>query len=227
MEYEETDVENLVHAITRWPGGYLEGLIGRPESQRPCTASLPCFTAETVDAQSGRDVFEASLRALQRLNALGYGRSGSELVLNLVYNPLGASLPPPQTALERDYKRELAARFGIEFHRLFTITNMPIKRFADGLARTGKHEQYMSLLVNHFNPDTVQHVMSRSLVSVGWDGRLYDCDFNQMLEMPMPGMHSMWAIESVSGLAGRGIATGAHCFGCTAGAGSSCGGSLS
>jgi radical SAM/Cys-rich protein len=197
------------------------------EQQVEITASLPCYTAETVDAQRGRGVFEASLRALQRLNALGYGRIGSELVLNLVYNPLGASLPPPQAALERDYKRELATRFGIEFHRLFTITNMPIKRFADVLARTGKHEQYMSLLVNHFNPDTVPHLMCRSLVSVGWDGRLYDCDFNQMLEMPMPGMHSIWAIESVSGLAGRGIATGAHCFGCTAGAGSSCGGSLS
>jgi radical SAM/Cys-rich protein len=195
------------------------------EQQVEITASLPCYTADNVDAQRGRGVFDASIRALQHLNALGYGKSGSDLLLNLVYNPLGASLPPLQAALERDYKRELAARFGIEFHRLFTITNMPIKRFADVLARTGKHEQYMSLLVNHFNPDTVDHLMCRSLVSVGWDGLLYDCDFNQMLEMP--GMRSIWTIESVSGLAGRGIATGAHCFGCTAGAGSSCGGSLS
>jgi radical SAM/Cys-rich protein len=197
------------------------------EQQVEITASLPCYTADNVDAQRGRGVFDASIRALQHLNALGYGKKGSDLVLNLVYNPLGASLPPPQAALERDYKRELAARFGIEFHRLFTITNMPIKRFADVLARAGKHEQYLSLLVNHFNPDTVVHLMCRSLVSVGWDGLLYDCDFNQMLEIPMPGMQSIWTIESVSGLTGRGIATGVHCFGCTAGAGSSCGGSLS
>ena len=189
-------------------------------------ASLPCYTAENVDKQRGRGVFDKSIRALQRLNDAGYGRTDSGLVLNLVYNPLGAFLPPPQAKLEADYKQQLREHFGIEFNRLFTITNMPIKRFAEQLVREAKWYSYMGLLVNHFNPATVETLMCRSLVSVGWDGELYDCDFNQMLDLGMPGIRFIWDLESFTGLAGRAIATGPHCFGCTAGAGSSCGGSL-
>jgi len=151
----------------------------------------------------------------------------SPLVLNLVYNPVGAFLPPPQAELEARFKDELRRGFGIEFHRLFTITNMPIKRFADFLVRQGQREAYMSLLVNHFNPTTVPGLMCRSLLSVGWDGTLYDCDFNQMLELPLgAGVRTIWELDSIDALATRPIATGSHCFGCTAGAGSSCGGAL-
>ncbi len=190
------------------------------------TASLPCYTESNVDQQRGKGVFEKSIRALRLLNAIGYGEPGSGLALNLVYNPLGASLPPPQEKLEADYKSHLHESFGIEFNRLFTITNMPIKRFADMLAREGKQESYMGLLVNHFNRATVDHVMCRDLVSIGWDGKLYDCDFNQMLDLETPGGKNIWQIDSFSGLANSRIATDSHCFGCTAGAGSSCGGSL-
>ena len=153
-------------------------------------------------------------------------------MLNLVYNPLGAFLPPPQAALEARYREELGRLFGIEFHHLFTITNMPIKRFADQLHRWGKYDEYMGLLVNHFNPHTVPGLMCRSLVSVGWDGTLYDCDFNQMLELPIAAHNgarrplTLWSIRSFDQLAGAKIATASHCFGCTAGAGSSCGGAL-
>ena len=192
-------------------------------------ASLPCYTAENVDQQRGRGVFERSIRALQLLNGLGYGVPGSNLMLNLVYNPLGASLPPPQEKLEADYKKHLYERFGIQFHRLFTLTNMPIKRFATFLNQSGKYESYMSLLVNHFNPGTVTKLMCRSLVSVGWDGKLFDCDFNQMLDIDMwesGKARTIWNLDSFTGLAGNRIVTGSHCFGCTAGAGSSCGGSL-
>jgi radical SAM/Cys-rich protein len=196
------------------------------EHQVEITASLPCYTAENVDKQRGKGVFEKSIRALEILNELGYGKGDSSLTLNLVYNPLGAYLPPPQEKLEGDYKRQLCEHFGIEFDHLFTITNMPIKRFAEFLVRSGKHEQYMSLLVNHFNPATVEKLMCRSLVSIGWDGKLYDCDFNQMLEIKMPGASTIWEIDSFSGMAGRPIATASHCFGCTAGSGSGCGGSL-
>lgn len=190
------------------------------------TASLPCYTAENVDQQRGRGVFDKSVRALQLLNAFGYGKAGSGLVLNLVYNPLGASLPPPQEKLETDYKKQLRERFGIEFNRLFTITNMPIKRFSEFLIRNGQQEEYMGLLVNHFNRATVEHLMCRSLVSIGWDGKVYDCDFNQMLDVETPARKTVWDIHSFSELANCEIATGSHCFGCTAGAGSSCGGSL-
>jgi len=190
------------------------------------TASLPCYTAENVDKQRGKGVFDKSIRALQLLNDLGYGKPDSELALNLVYNPLGAFLPPDEQKLEADYKKQLLDRFGIEFNRLFTITNMPIKRFAEFLVSNGQLETYMSLLVNHFNRATVNRLMCRSLVSVGWDGKLYDCDFNQMLDLETPGGKTIWDIDSFSALASQKIATGGHCFGCTAGAGSSCGGSL-
>ncbi|MBV9501692.1 MAG: arsenosugar biosynthesis radical SAM protein ArsS [Acidobacteriaceae bacterium] len=189
------------------------------------TASLPCYTRENVDRQRGRGVFDKSIQALQLLNRIGYGIS-DELPLNLVYNPLGPSLPPRQPALEMDYKRHLLEDFGIRFNRLLTITNMPISRFAEFLTRTGKLEFYSSLLADNFNAATVNHLMCRSLISVGWDGKLYDCDFNQMLEIPIPRRLTIWDIESFDEMAERHIATANHCFGCTAGAGSSCGGTL-
>jgi len=191
-------------------------------------ASLPCWGSDNVDAQRGQGVFEKSIRALRGLNALGYGRAWSTLRLDLVYNPLGPSLPPPQAALERDYRRQLAERFGITFDHLRTITNMPISRFAATLARRGEAAGYMSLLAHHFNPATVPELMCRSLVSVGWDGGLYDCDFNQMLALPLGGraVVTVWDVDDLGALEGAPIATAAHCFGCTAGAGSGCGGAL-
>ena len=194
-------------------------------NQVEVTASLPCYTESNVDQQRGKGAFEKSIRALRLLNAIGYGR-GQGLTLNLVYNPLGASLPPPQEKLEADYKMQLRDNFGIDFDRLFTITNMPIKRFAEFLIREEKHEAYMALLTNHFNPATVDGLMCRDLVSIGWDGRIYDCDFNQMLDLETPSGKTIWEIDSFAELAHKPIATDGHCFGCTAGAGSSCGGSL-
>lgn len=191
-------------------------------------ASLPCWGPENVDAQRGRGVFGTSIRALRRLNDLGYGRPGAALRLDLVYNPLGPTLPPPQADLEPGYRLRLAEDFGITFDRLLAIANMPISRFAATLARRGEAAAYMSLLVNHFNPATVPELMCRSLVSVGWDGRLSDCDFNQMLDLPLGGRPetTVWDLEDLGTLDGAPIATAAHCFGCTAGAGSSCGGAL-
>ena len=199
-------------------------------------ASLPCYTRENVEQQRGRGVFARSIAALQRLNGLGYGQAGSplacdpvasELGLDLVYNPLGPSLPPPQAELEGRYRAELRELFGIEFNRLLTITNMPIKRFAHQLAREGRAEEYQSLLVNHFNPDTVPELMCRHLVSVSWDGRLFDCDFNQMLQIPAAAKpETVFEIDDFGTLTGGAIATGPHCFGCTAGSGSSCSGAL-
>ncbi len=195
------------------------------------TASLPCYRAENVEQQRGHGVFAKSIAALRLLNDLGYGRPGSPLRLNLVYNPLGAFLPPPQGQLEATYRDELRRRFGVEFHRLLTLTNMPIKRFAEFLERTRQHAAYLSLLVNHFNPATVPGLMCRTLVSVGWDGTLSDCDFNQMLELELgaaraTGARTVWDIHSLADVAGARITTGPHCFGCAAGAGSSCGGAL-
>jgi len=199
------------------------------ENRVEIVASLPCYTATNVDQQRGRGVFEKSIQALHFLNGLGYGLPGSNLRLNLAYNPLGASLPPEQEKLEADYKKHLYESFGIQFHTLFTLTNMPVKRFAAYLTQSGKYESYLSLLVNHFNPSTVKKLMCRSLVSVGWDGKFYDCDFNQMLDIELSKYGrslTIWDLDSLTGLAGNRIATGSHCFGCTAGAGSSCGGSL-
>jgi radical SAM/Cys-rich protein len=192
-------------------------------------ASLPCYTAENVDKQRGKGVFEKSMDALRKLNALGYGMPGSELKLSLVYNPVGASLPPPQAKLEADYKQHLREEHGIEFHQLLTITNMPIHRFEEDLQRQGKRDSYRELLKKNFNPATLHGLMCRSLVSIGYDGKLYDCDFNQMLEMELekPGSAAtVWDVETFTGWAGRRIATAGHCFGCTAGAGSSCTGAL-
>ncbi|KAB2965860.1 MAG: radical SAM/Cys-rich domain protein [Thermoanaerobaculia bacterium] len=209
-----------------------EGLAEFLAAQRvEIVASLPCYTESNVDRQRGRGTFDGSIAALRRLNQLGYGRAGSALRLDLVYNPLGPSLPPAQRQLEEDYKRELAERFGIEFDRLLTLTNMPIRRFAEQLARLGKTEDYQALLVNHFNPATVEGLMCRSQVSVDWRGRLYDCDFNLMLDLPLrleggPSRPTVWDVDRLSDLGGSAIATASHCFACTAGAGSSCSGAL-
>jgi radical SAM/Cys-rich protein len=181
-------------------------------------ASLPSYAASQTDRQRGDGVFEKSLEALRRFNGLGYGREGSGLVLNLVTNPVGAFLPAPQASLERDWKRELERRYGIRFNRLFTITNMPISRYLEWLEQSGNVESYLTKLVNAFNPATVDGLMCRYTLSVGWDGRLYDCDFNQMLDLALP----QTIFEGLP--AERMIVTGPHCFGCTAGAGSSCGG---
>ncbi len=190
-------------------------------------ASLPCYTRENVEKQRGRGVFGKSIRGLLQLNSLGYGLRGSPLRLDLVFNPLSATLPPPQEPLEARYRQELRELFGIEFHRLLTMTNMPIKRFARDLERSGRYEEYLSLLVNHFNAETLTGLMCRDVLSVGHDGRLYDCDFNQALEMPLRGRHqTLWDLDDLDSLRGEAIATARHCFGCTAGAGSSCGGAL-
>jgi radical SAM/Cys-rich protein len=197
------------------------------DNQVRVVASLPCYTEETVDVQRGRNVFERSIEALHKLGRLGYGRPGSPLRLDLVYNPSGAELPPPQAELEATYRRELAERFGIEFHHLLAITNMPIRRFARTLEREGRADAYLTLLIDHFNPETANEVMCRSLVSVGYDGRLHDCDFNQMLDLPLGGKaRTIWQVSDLAELEGDHIATASHCFGCTAGAGSSCGGTL-
>jgi radical SAM/Cys-rich protein len=213
------------------------GLAGLPhfycDNEIELVCSLPCYTAENVDQQRGPGVFDQSIEALRLLNRLGYGRPGSPLVLNLVYNPLGAFLPPSQLDLEARYREELERRFGIEFHRLLTITNMPIKRFAEQLRRWGRFDDYMGILVNHFNPHTVAGLMCRTLLSVGWDGALYDCDFNQMLDLPITrrggaveGPLTLWGLTRLDEIDGGSIRTASHCFGCTAGAGSSCGGAL-
>ncbi len=192
--------------------------------------SLPCYTAENVDRQRGGGVFAKSIEALSLLNDLGYGMPDTALTLDLVYNPVGAFLPPAQAELEARYHQELRDGFDIEFNHLLTITNMPIKRFADQLRRLGSEREYMALLVNHFNPATVSTVMCRDLVSVAYEGTLYDCDFNQMLSMPIVDQRgvarTIFDIEDVCEMIGGRIATGSHCFGCTAGAGSSCSGAL-
>jgi radical SAM/Cys-rich protein len=191
-------------------------------------ASLPCYSPSNVDEQRGKGVFDRSIAALQRLNQLGYGRPGTGLALDLVYNPLGAHLPPSQDRLEAVYKQRLGDDHGIVFNRLYTITNMPIRRFAHQLVRDGKWDAYMHLLVESFNPAAVAGLMCRSQISVGHDGKLYDCDFNQMLDMELlsEAPPTIWDIDSFAALDHRRIATDGHCFGCTAGAGSSCGGAL-
>jgi radical SAM/Cys-rich protein len=188
-------------------------------------ASLPYYRAEQTDAQRGLGVFDKSVAAIRKLNALGYGREGSGLQLNLVYNPVGAFLPPRQESIERQFKRELERKHGVVFNRLYTITNMPISRFLEFLLATGNYEGYMERLANAFNPTAAAGVMCRTMVSVGWDGTLYDCDFNQMLELTINhGAPQHIRDFDAAALARRRIVTGNHCYGCTAGAGSSCGG---
>lgn len=190
-------------------------------------ASLPCYSRENVEMQRGDGVFDKSIRGLQLLNEVGYGRD-PHLKLDLVYNPTGPFLPPPQEQLELDYKTFLLEDFGIHFNRLLTITNMPIKRFLFDLKAQGKLLEYRQLLADAFNAATVDHLMCRSMVSVGWDGQLYDCDFNQMLNIPASGKRqSVFEVSSLEELAGTSVAMAEHCYGCTAGCGSSCGGALS
>jgi radical SAM/Cys-rich protein len=187
-------------------------------------ASLPCYLEENVDAQRGNGVFEKSINALRRLNAAGYG---SRLPLHLVYNPLGPSLPPAQHELEADYKLALRERYGIEFSRLYTLTNQPIARFAEDLRQRGQWDAYLDLLASSFNPATVDGLMCRTTLSVGWRGEIYDCDFNQMLNMQLCDRSQLFLWDvTPAGLTGRAILAGVHCFACTAGCGSSCGGAL-
>ncbi len=190
-------------------------------------ASLPYFLAAKTDAQRGIGIFDKSITALRLLNSLGYGREGSSLKLNLVYNPTGAFLPPSQAGLERDFKRELEDRYGVVFNSLYTITNMPISRFLEFLMRSGNYARYMTRLINAFNPAAAAGVMCRNTLSVGWEGTLYDCDFNQMLELPVyNGAPTRLENFVADELTRRRIVTGQHCYGCTAGAGSSCGGAV-
>ena len=188
-------------------------------------ASLPCYLEENVDGQRGKGVFERSIAGLRQLNALGYGQAGSGLNLHLVYNPLGPSLPPPQAGLEAAYKRELAARYGIVFNRLYSLANMPILRFGSTLVSKGQFGDYMQLLKSSHNPDNLEQVMCRELLSVDWRGRLYDCDFNQILGLPLQGPRTL-ADLLTDDISGQPIQVADHCYGCTAGQGSSCGGAL-
>jgi radical SAM/Cys-rich protein len=191
-------------------------------------ASLPCYAAENVDRQRGSGVFERSIEALRQLNALGYGQPGSGLNLQLVYNPQGPTLPPPQAELEADYHRVLATDFGVVFTSLYAITNMPIQRFASWLQAHGQLEAYRSLLQNKHCGSNLEQVMCRSLISVDWQGWLYDCDFNQQLDLPAAGRPKRHLSELLEwDPQGDSVAVADHCFGCTAGGGSSCGGALS
>ena len=188
--------------------------------------SLPCYTEDNVDAQRGKGVFDKSISGLQWLNKLGYGID-PELSLDLVYNPSGAFLPPPQVGLEQDYRNMLGENFGITFSSLLAITNIPVNRFAHALKRDGEIEDYQHLLVSNFNADTVDNLMCRHLLNLDWEGRVFDCDFNQMLNIPLSGGEQtyLWDI-AINDVAGKTVATNRHCFGCTAGSGSSCGGVL-
>jgi len=188
-------------------------------------ASLPCYQENNVDLQRGKGVFKKSISSIKLLNKLGYGKPKSELILNLVYNPIGYSLPPDQNSLEKDYKKYLKENFEIQFNNLFTITNMPISRFEHCLSRDNKKEEYMQLLFNNFNPDAATNIMCKSLISIGWDGYIYDCDFNQMLNISVKGSKNILDYNNLDELENR-ITFMSHCYGCTAGSGSSCKGTL-
>jgi len=191
--------------------------------------SLPCYSEENVDKQRGKGTFDASIRALQLLNEIGYGQIDGDLVLNLVYNPVGPHLPPRQDKLEEDYKKILCEQFGIVFNQLFCLTNMPITRYATHLKLRGEYDRYRELLESNFNAATLQKVMCRNLISIGWDGSVYDCDFNQMLEMPIldaAGNRLHIASLALDQVRERSIQAGDHCYACAAGSGSSCGGEL-
>lgn len=191
-------------------------------------ASMPCYSIERVDRQRGEGVFDKSIAALQQLNALGYGVPGTGKVLNLVYNPQGPVLPPEQTQLQADYKRELGEHFGIVFNELFALANMPIQRFGSTLVTKGEFKPYMDLLKASFQTANLEAVMCKTLVSVDWQGFLYDCDFNQMLGLPLPAAHARPHLRDLlhTELQGRTVHVADHCYGCTAGQGSSCGGAL-
>jgi len=191
-------------------------------------SSLPFYTSDRTDKQRGNGVFDDSIKALQMLNEVGYGIEGTGLKLNLVYNPAGAFLPPAQDALQLEYKTELRKRFDIEFNELFAITNLPISRFLDYLLVSGNYEEYMSKLIQAFNPTAAAGVMCRNTISIGWDGYLYDCDFNQMLELKIACAKEKQHISNfdLEAIDSRNVILGQHCYGCTAGAGSSCGGEV-
>ena len=217
--------------------GYENMIAFLAEHRVEIVASLPCYLQENVDAQRGKGVYDKSIEALRQLNVAGFGTADNELRLDLVFNPVGYGLPPDEASLETEYKRELKNRFDIDFNRLWTITNMPIKRFEHALRRDRMYDIYVDRLMEAHNPQNVANVMCRSLVSVGWQGAVYDCDFNQMLQMPLQGpqlgdehiveqqSRKLWQYTPAE-LVGRSIATAGHCFGCTAGAGSSCTGAL-
>ncbi|MBC7629122.1 arsenosugar biosynthesis radical SAM (seleno)protein ArsS [Ferruginibacter sp.] len=189
-------------------------------------SSLPFYTQDRTDKQRGNGVFEQSIKALQLLNEVGYGKENTGLILNLVYNAAGAFLPPSQPSLQKEYKQALMDRYGIAFNNLFTITNMPISRYLDYLLTSGNYETYMEKLVNAYNPVAAANVMCRNTISIGWDGYLYDCDFNQMLDLKVDIAATHISQFNIEGLNGRKIIIGQHCYGCTAGSGSSCGGAV-
>jgi radical SAM/Cys-rich protein len=226
MGVQITDRCNLT--ILNEPG--FEDLAGfLAEHRVTIVASLPCYLEENVESQRGKGVYQSSMDALRKLNALGYGRQGSELVLNLMYNPIGPVLPPSQRQLEADYKRELQQRAGVVFNNLYVLANMPIQRFGSALISTGEFDAYMQLLKSAHRDDNLETVMCRSLVSVDWQGYLYDCDFNQMLDLPLeldqrPRVHIRDL--RVDDLQSRDVVVAQHCYGCTAGQGSSCGGAF-
>ena len=203
-----------------WLGAFLA------EHDIEIVASMPCYSPDNVEEQRGHGVFNKSIEALQLLNDLGYGHERS---LHLVYNPNGAFLPPAQAELEADYKREMKKHFGIEFHHLYTVTNLPIARFAKYLKRENEYENYMSLLLDAFNPAIIDGLMCRDTINVSWLGEVFDCDFNQMMKLHVRNEHKqnlfLWDLDPAA-IEGHEIRTGEHCFGCTAGYGSSCGGSL-
>jgi radical SAM/Cys-rich protein len=206
---------------------YLPEFFKRNQVELVC--SLPCYSQENVDRQRGKGTFDLSIRALQLFNKLGYGQPESDLELNLVYNPVDPHLPPPQYQLEQDYKRILKEQFGIVFNRLYCLSNMPITRYATHLKLRGEYDRYMKLLETNFNSGTLTQVMCRNLISIGWEGSVYDCDFNQMLDLPMTdgsGEHLNIAFLTLNQALKRPIIVGDHCYACTAGSGSSCGGAL-
>jgi radical SAM/Cys-rich protein len=199
------------------------------DQQVEVVASLPCYLEHNVDQQRGRGVFATSIAGLRRLNALGYGAEGSGLLLSLVYNPQGPVLPPPQCSLEQDYRRELGGRYGVQFNQLLTLTNMPIQRFGSMLQSQGRFQEYLQLLRTSHRPENLPAVMCRSLVSVDWQGYLYDCDFNQMLDLGLEdgGRRAHLRDWLERDFSGRPVRVAEHCFGCTAGQGSGCSGALS
>ena len=206
---------------------YLPDFFKRHQVELIC--SLPCYSQENVDKQRGKGTFDLSIQALRRLNELGYGQADSNLVLNLVYNPAGPHLPPPQAILEQDYKRILSEQFGIVFHQLYCLTNMPITRYATHLKLRSEYDDYTEMLEYSFNTATLDQVMCRNLISIGWDGSIYDCDFNQMLDLRFrdrAGKALNIASLALDQILDRPITIGDHCYACTAGCGSSCGGAL-
>lgn len=207
---------------------YLPEFFKRQNVELVC--SLPCYSEENVDKQRGKGTFDLSIRALQIFNKIGYGQPGSDLVLNLVYNPVAPHLPPPQDKLEQDYKRILNDQFGIVFNHLYCLSNMPITRYETHLRLRGEYDRYMELLADNFNAGTLNQVMCRYLISVGWEGSIYDCDFNQMLGLSLRDARgealNIGSLTSLDQVLERSITIGDHCYACTAGSGSSCGGAL-